>query len=152
MIDKDEYKRAWSAIVERFGKDFNPKIAAQYYEFLNGQMETAEFLAAARTIWASAKWFPRPCDFLVVGMGDDWRRVDVWADPALSEAERNEKWAKLSPRAQEAVKRIGGLNAIRSTKDVLRLKAGFEQAYEQVAASEVLALPASPGRVSLPAA
>jgi hypothetical protein len=145
VIDNTEFKRAWTAIVDRFGKEFNPKIAAAYYEFLSPQMDTETFLAAARTVWASAKWFPRPADFLTAGVGDEWRRVDVWMDPSLTAVERDEKWRALSARTRETVKRLGGLDAMRGVKDVLRLKSAFEQTYEQAMASEVLALPVGGG-------
>jgi hypothetical protein len=159
VIDRDEFKRAFRAIVDRFGRKMEPKeyaaFAASYYEFLSGQMDTDTFLAAARTIWATAKWFPRPCDFMTAGIGDEWRVLTKCLDEYHApEWKHTEFWAQLSGRAQEAVKRLGGLDSAKALmgKDALRLKAGFEAAYEQATASEVLALPSVSVRAALPAA
>lgn len=143
MIDLTAFNDAFRSLSTRFGRAYDANQAAAYHEFLDDHLDTPQFQAAARTIWATAKWWPRPADFLMVGSGDEWHRVTLWMDPAASPQKRDEHWGALSTRAQTAVKRIGGLEALQglSGKDALRVKAAWEAAYEQATASAVLSLP-----------
>lgn len=144
MIDRDEFKNTWAHLCERFRRPNDTKQSAAYYVFLNEQMDTGEFLKAARAIWATSKYFPRPADFLLVSAGNDWRHLLA----AIEECKPPEwSWKKhydqLSDRARSACEQLGGIHAMRTVfdKDVLRLKSAWERAYEQAAADAVLALP-----------
>lgn len=145
MIDKDEFKAAWRNLLVRFGKEVNVDQAAMYYDYLSATMDTAEFLPACHAIWATAKWFPRPADFLTVRAGQEWPLV-------LSAAEAyrppDAAWVPLfralSPRSQAAIRRLGGIDAVRAQmeRSVVKLRESFLAAYEEEATTEALALPA----------
>lgn len=145
MIERAEFMRAWEHLCGRFGRDPDPGQAAAYYGFLSEQMETESFLRAARTLWATAKWFPRPADFLLLEASGEWRCV-----LAAIEACHPPDWRwmdhvrEMSPRGQAACDSLGGIHAMKiiHDKDVLRLKTAWDAAYEQATAETVLALPA----------
>ena len=146
MIDKDEFKQAWRRLCHRFGKEVNPQVAAAYYEFLNEALETGVFLSAAQVIWATAKWFPRPADFLTVGIGGEWDLVQRCMELADKKQAWHVDYALLSDRGRAACKALGGIHEMIPVrnKDTIRLKMAWEQAYEQATAATVLALPSGP--------
>jgi hypothetical protein len=144
MIDRSAFKQAWGHICARFGREHDPKQAAAYFEYLSEQMETEEFLASARAIWATAKWFPRPADFLTVVVTDEWLKVLACVeDYNPPHGKWYEKWREFEPRTRSACDQLGGIAGMKAVaeKDVIRLKAAWEQAYEQAAAAQALALP-----------
>lgn len=119
-----------------------------YFEYLGAQMDTDGFIAAARVLWATSRFFPRPVDFVLAGTAGEWptvvRAVEEYTPPR---ADWLEHWEQLSDRSRAACHRLGGLAAMRKAyeRDTLRLKAEWERAYEQEISAEVLALP-SPGQ------
>jgi hypothetical protein len=147
VIDRAEFLRAWGHIVARFNRPDDPQQAAAYYGFLSEQMDTAGFLSAARALWATAKWFPRPADFLLLSAQCEWdivlSAVEEYTPP---HGRWHRHWIRLTPRAMEACRRLGGVSAMRPVfeHDVLKLKAAWEQSYEQAIAEEALALPGTP--------
>jgi hypothetical protein len=155
VIEREEFTEAWAHLCDRFGREPDPRQAHSYLKFLDESgMDTPAFLVAARTIWATAKWFPRPADFLLVGAAGEWSTV-LGAVSAYNPPEAGwvEHWRALSPRALAACNALGGIAGMRAIydRDVLRLKAGWEQAYEQETAAAVLALPAPAPRQLRPA-
>lgn len=154
MIDRDAFKKAWDHILARFGRQWNREQAEMYYAYLNDLMDTDDFLTAARAVWASNTFFPRPADFLTVRAGSEWPLVLKCAEgfhpPDWPWAE---SWKQLTPRAQGACRRLGGMDAIRNlwTKDPARLRTQFLAAFEEEATAEVLALP-TPATTHLPPA
>lgn len=155
MIDKGEFMRAWEHLSARFGRESNAGQAAAYYGFLNDQMDTPAFLQAARALWATAKWFPRPADFLLLSASGEWGLVlDAVKSCHPPEWRWTEPYGRLSDRARSACDALGGIHAMVPVynKDVLRLKAAWEAAYEQATAEHVLSLPpAGPARRLAPA-
>ncbi len=154
MIERSEFGRAWKHLCERFGRANDPQQAAAYFGFLSEAMDNEEFTRAARTLWATARFFPRPADFLVVAANKEWLKVlqavELYTPP---QAEWLEPWRSLTPRARQACDRLGGIAGMRQIfdKDVLRLKEAWEKSYEQTSANEVLAL-AAPSRPLIGAA
>lgn len=155
MIDKDVFKQTWRKMAARFGKDVNAEQAAMYFEYLNDLMDTEEFLGAARAIWAANTFFPRPADFLTVRAASEWPIVLKCAEgyhapdwPWVAH------WKQLTPRAQAACQRLGGMVPIQAqwAKDPTRLRTTFLAAFEEEATAEVLALPAAQTRNLPPAA
>jgi len=142
MIDQAAFIRAWRHLCTRFGRKVDADEAAEYLDFLDGQLDTDSFLAAARVLWATAKWFPRPADFVLVGAAGEWRlvleAVDRYAPPDTAWLK---PWGALSDRSREACQQLGGLAAMRAVyeRDVLRLKAAWEAAYEQEVGLEAAA-------------
>lgn len=156
MIDLEKFRSTWAHLCTRFGRDNDPQQAAAYFEYLTEQLDTEEFLRAARAIWATARWFPRPADFLTVGATGDWQLVlDAAAAYNPPDASWFEHWKKLSPRGVAAAKQLGGITAMRSIydRDVLRLRTAFLEAFEAAAAHQVLttALPSADVRRLTPA-
>lgn len=138
MIDRDAFKRTWAQLCARFGKQSDPQQAVAYYEFLTEQLDTQAFIAAARAIWATSTWFPRPVDFVLVIAAGEWRLVlEAVGKYAPPDAAWLTAWEALSERSRAACKQLGGLSAMRTIydRDVLRLKSEWERAYEQEVSS-----------------
>lgn len=144
MIEVEIFKRHWRELLQRFGKPWDRNVAAAYYAFLSEVMDTEAFTSAARAIWATATWFPRPAEFLTAHAGADWplvlRCIDGFRPPDWP---WQKPWAEMSARGQAACNRLGGMESLKTAhaKDPLRLKKAWEEAYEQCVGSEVLALP-----------
>lgn len=145
MVERTQFHQVWLSLCERFGQDARPNQEMAYYRYLNEQMDTPTCLAAARALWATAKWFPRPADFLLAGAADDWARVLEcvrlhhppewgWVEP----------WKRMSERSRAACLALGGIPAMKTCagNDPIRTKKAWEDAYEQATTSEALALPA----------
>lgn len=140
VIERNEFIRRWRQLCVRFSRADDPEQAASYLGYLSGQMSTGEFIGAAKALWATAKWFPRPVDFLLVAAGNDWTLVlDAASKFSPPEWAWTAAWAEMSPRCQEAVRRMGGMDAVRRIweRDVVKLKTEWEKAYEQSAAAEI---------------
>lgn len=145
MIDRADFANAWKHLCGRFRRRNDPAQAAAYYDFLADQMDTAEFLQAARALWATARYFPRPADFVLVAGAAEWPTVlRAVAEYTPPHGQWHQHWRELSPRAVEACRRLGGIEGMRAAyeRDVLRLKTEWERAFEQATADAVLALPA----------
>lgn len=144
MIDREAFKAGWYGILLRFGVEFHKDQAAAYYEYLSPQMETGDFLQAAQAIWATAKWFPRPVDFVLIGTAGEWSDVlkvaELYRPP---DAGWVVYWGSLSKRSQDACRNLGGLTVVRRLyeRDPIKLKQEWEKAFEQVVTREALALP-----------
>jgi hypothetical protein len=75
MIDPRVFRDEWRRLLARFGREWDRDQAKAYHEYLSPRMETAAFMASARSLWVSAKWFPRPADFLFLEASGDWEHV-----------------------------------------------------------------------------
>lgn len=144
-IPRQLFLEHWKRICRRFGRGFdegNLADAEDYLVFLDGRLTAEEFVDAARAVWATARWFPRPADFLGVMAGHEWRTVLEVAgnwDP--------DAWAELTVAAKLATEAVGGTAGIREARDVPRLRAAWLDAYER----EVKAECAVPRLPELPA-
>lgn len=153
MIDRTVFRDEWRRLVARFGQQWDKEQALAYLEFLSPHMDTAEFQSAARSLWAVAKWFPRPADFLLAASGEDWEHaigaIELCTPPEWGWSAR---WQQISSRGQDACRRLGGIPAMRTAwqRDPLRLKTEWERAYEQSTAREALLLPSPPELRALP--
>jgi hypothetical protein len=79
MIDRHEFWAAWERLCRRFGRDLDKDEARDYHGYLDPQLDTEEFLDAARKLWASREFFPRPDDFLDAATGSsDEQALDQW--------------------------------------------------------------------------
>lgn len=142
MIPRETFLEHWRRICRRFDRTFdraNLEDAEGYLEFLGPRMSAEEFDEAARAVWATAKWFPRPADFLGVMAGQEWRTV-----LALSADFDAEAWAELTTAAKLATESLGGTAAIRESRNVERMRSAWIDAYELEVQAEasVLRLPA----------
>lgn len=139
MIDRETFLWHWKRICRRFGKKFdqqNLTDAEDYLAFLERRMPTEEFEEAAQAVWATAKWFPRPADFLRVQAGREWRTVlelvAAWDKPT---------WAGLTTNARLATEAVGGLTSIGAAKDVGRTMTLWLDAYEREVQADAAVLP-----------
>ena len=146
MIDPTQFHAAWEGLCTRFGKEPDPRQAGAYLRYLSEQMTTEQFIQSVRALWATAKWFPRPADFLLIATADDWQIVMRCMDECKPpEWNWSDIWREeMNERARAACLALGGIQSMRPMrdKDIIRLKAAWESAYEQAAASAALALPA----------
>jgi hypothetical protein len=152
MIDKEAFKQAWRRLAVRFRHEIgdasgpaSADSAAMYHEYLSELMDTEAFLAAAQAIWATAKWFPRPADFLTVSAAAEWPLVlQAASEYRPPDATWHQTWQRLTPRTQDVVRRLGGIDAVRAQmeRSTLKLREAYLAAYEEGATAEALALPA----------
>lgn len=131
MIERERFVSAWTHLEQRFGAQPG---ASSYLEYLNSQgMETEDFLASATSLWATSRFFPRPADFLRVESARGWKALLTAARkgrPADVEA-FNAMRAAVPDRAWLAMEALGGLDSIRSAKDLVFLHREYLGAYEQ---------------------
>lgn len=151
MIDKKVFHREWVPLAARFGKEENVGQEAAYWAFLNPLMGDEEFTAAARTIWATAKWFPRPADFLLVNAAAEWAGVMECMERSGRLHAWHEQYAALPERARKACMALGGVPILKTLhdKDPIRAKTEWERALEQATAGEVLQIEAAAARPAL---
>jgi hypothetical protein len=146
MIDAESFALAWKHLEERFGKERNEAMRLMYYDFLAAQMDTDAFMGAARTIWATFKWWPRPADFLTLAAAGEWplvvKCVEGYRPPDWPWMETRKQ---LSERAWGGVRQMGGIDALKAAyeRDPLRAKEAWEKALEQSTADAVLQLAAA---------
>lgn len=156
MIDKTVFAREWKSLLVRFGRkvdDANKEQGRRFYVFLSPQMDTETFLAAARSVWATSRFFPRPADFLTSRSTEVWAEVvkllrgyspPVWGG-AYSASEWWDAWRALPPAAQEAADALGDVEQLQRLLNTqsMRLREQWERSYEQRAVSDaVQAIPA----------
>jgi hypothetical protein len=144
MIQRAKFAEAWKHLCGRFNRPDDPQQAAAYYEYLTDEMDTDEFLQAARALWSGARFFPAPADFVTVHAQGEWPLVmEVARGYSPPAWEWVTHWKNLSPRSQAACKRLGGVDVVRALyeRDPMKLKAEWEKAYEQALTADVLALP-----------
>ena len=79
MIDKREFWSAWESLCRRFRRELDKDEAAEYHGYLSPQLDTEAFLIAARKLWASKEFFPRPDDFLEAATGStEEQALEQW--------------------------------------------------------------------------
>lgn len=145
MIDRKEFLNVWAHLCTRFGRQNDADQAAAYFEFLSEQMDTEPFINAARGIWATSRFFPRPADFLLLEASSEWQIVlQAVGEYTPPHGEWHKHWKLLTPRSVDACRSLGGISSMRlmyERGDIPRLKAEWERAYEQCTTDAVLALP-----------
>lgn len=117
MIDKSAFRDVWAVLEERFGKEHSGPTRAMYYQSLSEKLSTEEFKVAARRLFDSAEFFPKPDDFVEEVRGDtetralkSWETVD---QVVRGFASRDE----LTDEAERTVKLMGGMRQLRMTRD-----------------------------------
>ena len=140
MIERHVFIREWQKLEARFGKSYPKEVTGAYYEALASQLETEEFVMAARALFFASEFFPKPGDFFTVGAEAQWPMVveciHGYCPPAWK---WTEDWETLSPRAQDACRALGGMDAMKRMyeRDALRARNAFLDAYGSVALSQV---------------
>ncbi len=158
MIDAHAFSEVWIRLCRRFGRDMQTDEAASYRAYLDDVgMTTDAFLAAAGQLWATREFFPRPADFLLVRIAQDWRWLQLVLDAYNPPGGQwnAELWDGLSIRGQEAVRFLGGLRAVKdqAQRDPARLFERFRDAYHLVVveqSAKTRALPADTHAAPMP--
>lgn len=142
MIDHAQFMDVWGHLCQRFGRDLNAGEAKLYRAYLEGQNFTTEqFLIAARVLWATREFFPRPADFLFHMASSDWEGVlefkAIQEQRQLVEGEFREVRSQvISDRGWRAFLSIGGMEALKNTRDLLRFRQAFFDAYDRQVAAD----------------
>lgn len=116
MIDKPAFADEWKRLCKRFNRQLDQDEARDYFDYLSPQIDTDAFVSAARKLWASREFFPRPDDFLEAANG-------------TTEAEAAEQWElcrrimagergileQMTPAGRKTVALLGGQQALRQT-------------------------------------
>lgn len=159
MITDWVFTRAWKRLEDRWGKQA-AGAAKDYREFLDPLMDDEEFHAAAKAVWATREFFPRPADFLAVKRDECWSSIKTIAQDAatlrrsLSGPEEDESpyhkrlkaWPErlraLPLAAQIAVDALGGVFTISdSSADTMRMRRDFFSAFEDAVSTIALRKP-----------
>lgn len=117
MIDRAVFMAEWSVLAERFGKYGESEIVPKrYFEHLSPRLTTEQFVAAARSLFASEEFFPTPDQFLeaagLVGKAAahaDWDHVHAIMYGNARAFER------LTEEGQRVVLLMGGVHGLQST-------------------------------------
>ena len=134
MIEPAVFLTHWKRICRRFDRVFdaeNVSESGDYLDFLSARMSTEDFDEAARSVWATARFFPRPADFLSVQAGHEWRTVLEMA----TNFDR-ETWGQLTTAAKLATEAVGGTDGIRASRELVKLRAAWLDAYEREVQAE----------------
>lgn len=71
MIQPENFWRMWETLCTRFGREADREEAALYLEYMEDMgMEEDQVERAARVVWASREFFPRPLDFVLAAHSD----------------------------------------------------------------------------------
>ena len=108
--ERTEFARIWAFLCKRWNREIDESELGAYWKYLRKRLTSDEIAAAARSLWATREFFPRPVDFLAAV------RVTILDD--IREAVRlrslGEPWTKaidVGSDAHECLKAIGGLEA-----------------------------------------
>lgn len=156
MLDKTQFAKTFALLAARFGKDFGDQagpLSAGYFTYLDAcGLSDVDLERAARAIFATHKFFPRPADFLCAHLASEWAVVldalDACRPPDYG-------WAPyfkiLSGKGRNACLALGGIPTMReiADKDLVRLKQAWERAYEQATEQQAMALPSAAERKAL---
>ena len=133
MIAPELFARWWRTMYERFPGKPDPDAASAYYSFLSERMDDRTFEQAARALWASEEYFPRPARFLEIRALLAWpavlehcRRLHVRGtdDEQLAQIRAHLEANPVPKIARVAIEQLGGRYAMRERieKDPSRAK------------------------------
>lgn len=113
MIEKNTFIREFAMILDRFGREMGGPSIERYREFLNTELTTEEFQAAARIIFEEDQFFPAPRRFVdAIQGGLTELATSEWLQ-LLDLAQRNNSdLSSLTDTARAALKTAGGWTAV----------------------------------------
>ncbi len=165
MIDKAVFVEEWKALLVRFGRkvdDANTEQGRRFYAFLSPLMDTETFTSAARSVWATSRFFPRPADFLTTQATEVWAEMSallraynppIWGE-RYSATEWWQAWRALPDAATDAADALGTAEQLQKLlhSHSMKLREQWERLYEQHTVTEaVKALPPAKGAALLTA-
>lgn len=129
-LTKTVFLSEWERLARRFNRKLDEASLAEaedYFRFLSHRMSAGDFLTASHTVWATAKWFPRPSDFLTTNAAQEWRVVLSMAQDGYDK----DTWGALSQSARHSTEACGGLTGMGASVNVMRLRDAWMDAYER---------------------
>lgn len=137
MIDERHFQQVWRNFASRWPKQRDDvELAYLYFRFLAPRLTNGTFEQAAMQLWASASFFPRPIDFLLSEVDQDYqhacaaaRLFNAMGEGALA---YKAKLELMSPIGQSAVESIGGIITLRQKWEQHKLtEAEWRSFYER---------------------
>ena len=117
MIDQDVFKIEWGILCERFNRQPSTALAARYYQSLAPRMTTEEFKEAARRVFDSCEFFPRPDDFFEQARGSTEAQAAAEWDICQWVMKGDLKaLARMSDTGRRTIRLMGGVDALRNSK------------------------------------
>lgn len=115
-MEKDDlsvYNREFVLLAERFNFKPSTAMSARYWAFLCERMTTPQFIKACATLYATARFFPAPLEFVeaVTGKADDNARR-CWA--AIMTAVKGASQPTLDAIGALAFRELGGMGYVNS--------------------------------------
>lgn len=116
MIDRHVFVREFAMLLDRFGREMSAPGIDRYRTFLNAQLTTSEFEAAARIIFEEDQWFPSPRRFVDAARGNAKELAESEWDNLLQQTRDAHFHDSTPPRLTEAgraaLKAAGGWSAV----------------------------------------
>ena len=152
MVNKRRFSEEWKRLCKRFNnRELDTEEANDYFEWLSERMDTDRFLEAARHLWATREFFPRPVDFVeAIRPSVEAESLEQWELCEGVMAGSKEAFVRMSPAGKRTVGLLGGPDRLRNTKldqvpfvrrDFLKLFGDAEEIYRRE--TEPTALPVS---------
>lgn len=149
MIDRSVFRDEWAMLCERFRltgqREPSSVMRQRYLEYLSPRLDTEQFRAAARVVYAEREFFPRPIDFVdAAGLSTETEALEQWdlcrrVMDGSAEAE-----AAMTDEGLSVLRLMGGARTLRMTalEDVQWRRKEFLQLYGTAAeAARAEALP-----------
>lgn len=139
MIDKTVFAAEMTILRDRFGRrDMTAETIARYLDFLDPQLTTEQFQAAAREIFNRDTFWPSPARFLEAIQGNPKAMADEAWSSILEHAKRGAypELATLPPPVRAALKAVPMREIMYADTDfkLSRLRKDFSEAYTRAAA------------------
>lgn len=148
MIDSAKFWPEWQRICKRFGRTAEASEAGDYLEYLDAcGLDTQQAVEAARMVWATARFFPRPSDFLQGEAAAGWTLIQEYAHrqfaphnlsaPAPAELASQLREA-IPSRSRAAILALGGYRVVHEARDLPKIRREYFDAFEQVVVEETM--------------
>lgn len=116
MIDENVFKREWAVICDRLNRTPSRATAARYYQVLSRRMNTEQFVAAAEHVFATARYFPTPAEFLEAVEGEtEERAAEDWSLCQRVMSGNLNALQRMSEAGRKTVALMGGPERLRMT-------------------------------------
>lgn len=136
MIDRRVFTREFTVLLERFGRagDASEILIQRYLQFLDSELDTAEFEFAAREIFNRDQFWPSPLRFVEAARGNPTQLAGSEWDQLMIALKDNPAELPVTDRGRAALKAIGGFRALMEATDysLEGLRKRFLGAYQDV--------------------
>ena len=126
----------WNVYVKlchRWNRELSGEEAAQYRSFLSMHgMGDEEIKSAAVALWATARFFPRPVDFLLYRRRNAWAKAVEAATTFLPPMDSG-TWTELEDElTRQTIHELGGISSLKRAigRDAIATRRSFMEVYE----------------------